>query len=135
MAMRHMPLLRPFAVIALALLTLVVAGCGGSPAEPPTTTTGSYPFRLRIVPEGGEKTKLLALEDRSATVTGPSGDEVTFTVVSVAEESATVSTSEPVTVEDGSESSELTVAKGEPATFESASGTSWTVTYEEMSVE
>lgn len=120
----------PFALIVVMLL-LALTACGG--AEPGEGGTSGYPFRLRIEPgAGGDPVKLLAVEGQSVDL-GAGDEPLTLTVETVEGDTATVTTSEPVT-SDGAEVSHVTVTKGEPVTF-TAGDEQWTVTYEEMSVE
>lgn len=122
-------------IVAMVVLVAGLAGCGG--AEPAERTESSHSsFRLRIETTASDvKTKLLAVKGQSETVDDGSG-ELTITVDKVEGESATISTSELMTPSDGSASptDEFTVSKGTPVSFSSGDGT-WTVTFEELTVE
>lgn len=120
----------PFALVVVILL-LALTACGG--AEPDDGGTSGYPFRLRIESgAGGDRIKLLAVEGQSVDL-GAGDEPLTLTVETVKGDTATVTTSEPVT-SDGAKVSHVTVTKGEPVTL-TAGDEQWTVTYEEMSVE
>lgn len=121
------------ATLSLALLGL--AGCGGGTDPEPISAT----FLLRIEsPEAAVKVQLYADEGRSITVDDQDGAQLTFTVGEVGEESAEVAISEPVTPIDSDDDQPSTgfhVANGTPASFTTASGFTWTVTYEEITIE
>lgn len=113
--------------VALALPALgALAACGGS-----TEVPGETPFVLRIQTDAGEKVKLPGVEGRSETLEAG----LTVTLTQIDGERMTITTSDPVTSDDGAEVTELDLAKGEPVTFETEDGVGVTVTYEEISVE
>ncbi|MCW4601669.1 hypothetical protein ON003_08745 [Janibacter hoylei] len=101
----------PFALVAVMLL-LALTACGG--AEPDEGGTSGYPFRLRIEPgAGGDPVKLLAVEGQSVDL-GAGDEPLTLTVETVEGDTATVTTSEPVT-SDGAEVSHVTVTRESPS--------------------
>lgn len=124
--------------VAVAMMVLVagLAGCGGAEPSKGSGASDSAPFRVRIETASADvKIKLLAIEGQSTTVDDGS-DQLTFTVDKVEGESATISTSERMTPSKGSASpvDEFTVSNGTPVSFSSGDET-WTVTYEELTVE
>lgn len=136
--MRRIALI-PAALAALAVLAL--GACGGE--EEPTGPARS-PFVLRIESTSSpDRVKLDGVVGRSATA--PGGDAPQVSIEDISGEQVTISTSEEMAPEgDGGGvdlddlRSTFTVARDQPVRFSTPttdSGTTYTVTYEVLSVE
>ncbi|WP_106850030.1 hypothetical protein [Blastococcus sp. Marseille-P5729] len=124
-------------LLALTLLGLVACASDSGGADPGSDERS--PFLLRIQSDAStDKWKIPAIKGRGQSVTDGSGGDLAITVVDVGDGTADIRVDPPVTPADdpGSEPrTDFTVANGDPAKFVSETGTTWTVSYEEISVE
>ncbi len=122
--------------VVLSLLAVGLAACSrGGTVGAQSGKGGDTPFVLRVESSAGdEKVKIAGAAGRSATIPGPEG--LTITVRSVDGDRSEITTSLPMTAEGADDpASEFIVTPGEPVTLTSEGGTTYTVTYEEISVE